>query len=71
MELCSRLFVADYKAPINDGLGAKFVFPRVVDGQPFLTETGDVRFYAKFSDKITISTKYKLHDMVYDGKLEY
>jgi len=66
-----RLFVVDYKPPINDGLGAKFIFPRMVDGQPFLTETGDVRFFAKFSDKITISTKYKLHDMVYDGKLEY
>ena len=66
-----RLFVADYKPPINDGLGAKFIFPRSVDGKPFLTDTGDVRFFAQVSDKITISTKYKLHDMVYEGKLEY
>ena len=66
-----RLFVADYKPPINDGLGAKFIFPRMVDGQPFLTETGDVRFYSQFNEKITISTKYKLKDMVYEGKLEY
>ena len=66
-----RLFVMDYKPPINDGLGAKFVFPRIVDGQPFLSETGDVRFYSELSDKIKISTKYKLKDMVYEGKLEY
>ena len=66
-----RVFVMDYKAPIEDGLGAKFVFPRQVDGQPFLTETGDVRFFAKFSEKIKINTKYKLKDMVYEGKLEY
>ena len=66
-----RLFVMDYKPPISDGLGAKFVFPRQVDGQPFLTEAGDVRFFAQLSDKITLNTKYKLQDMVYEGKLEY
>ena len=66
-----RLFITDYRPPINDGLGAKFVFPRLVDGQPFLTDVGDVRFVAQLSDKITVNTKYKLHDMMYDGKLEY
>lgn len=66
-----RLFVLDYKPPISDGLGAKFIFPRQVDGQPFLTEAGDVRFFAQLSDKITLNTKYKLKDMVYEGKLEY
>ncbi len=66
-----RLFVIDYKPPISDGLGAKFIFPRQVDGQPFLTEAGDVRFFAQLSDKITLNTKYKLKDMIYEGKLEY
>ena len=66
-----RLFVMDYKPPTNDGLGAKFVFPRMVDGHPFLTDSGDVRFVAEISDKITVNTKYKLHDMMYEGKLEY
>ena len=66
-----RLFVMDYKPPINDGLGAKFIFPRKVDDQPFLSDTGDVRFFAKFTDKITVNTKYKLKDMMYEGKLEY
>ena len=66
-----RLFLIDYKPPINDGLGAKFIFPRNVDGQPFLTNEGDVRFFAQLSDKIALSTKYKLHDMSYEGKLEY
>lgn len=66
-----RLFVIDYKPPINDGLGAKFIFPRQLDGQSFLTDSGDVRFFAKVGEKITITTKYKLHDMMYEGKLEY
>ena len=66
-----RLFIMDYKPPINDGLGAKFIFPRKVDGELFLTDTGDLRFFAQINDKITLNTKYKLHDMMYDGKLEY
>ncbi|HKG47722.1 MAG TPA: hypothetical protein VKB02_13385 [Pyrinomonadaceae bacterium] len=36
-------------------MGAKFVFPRMVDGQPFLTDVGDVRFVAQLSDKITVN----------------
>jgi len=61
----------DYKPPTNDGLGAKFIFPRQVDGQPFLTNAGDVRFFGQIGDKITISTKYKLQEMMYEGELEY
>ncbi|HEY0764546.1 MAG TPA: hypothetical protein VGD61_19370 [Pyrinomonadaceae bacterium] len=66
-----RLFIMDYKPPTNDGLGAKFVFPRQVDGEAFLTNAGDVRFVAQVSSKINLSTKYKLQDMMYEGKLEY
>ncbi len=55
----------------DKGKGAKFIFSRQVDGQPFLTDTGDVRFFAQLNSKITLSTKYKLHDMMYEGKLEY
>jgi hypothetical protein len=66
-----RLFIMDYKPPTNDGLGAKFIFPRKIDGEAFLTKAGDVRFFAQISDKITLSTKYKLQDMMYEGKLEY
>lgn len=67
-----RLFLMDYRIPSEDGLGAKFVFPRNVDGKPFLNaESGNVRFYCELTDKIKLNMKYKLSDMVYDGKLEY
>lgn len=66
-----RLFLIDYKPPINDGLGAKFIFPRVVDGQPFLSEGGTVRFFAQVNDTIKLTTTFKLADMFYNGKLEY
>jgi hypothetical protein len=67
-----RLVLHDYRAPGPDGMGAKFVFLRTLDGQPFLTtESDNVRFFAQFSEKMKLNVKYKVSDMVYDGKLEY
>jgi hypothetical protein len=67
-----RLFLQEYHAPIQDNLGAKFIFPRVVDGQPFLNSTsGTVRFYAEFNDSFKLNMRYKVADMIYDQKLEY
>ena len=66
-----KLYLMEYRAPIEDGMGAKFVFPRKLDGQPFLSESDVVRFVAQFNEKMKLNTRYKLADMLYDGKLEY
>ena len=66
-----KLFLLEYRAPADDGMGAKFVFQRLVDGQPFLRENDNVRFVAQFNEKMKLNTKYKLSEMLYDGKLEY
>ena len=66
-----KLYLLEYRAPVEDGMGAKFVFKRVVDGQPFLSENDNVRFVAQFNEKMKLNTRYKLSDMLYDGKLEY
>jgi len=66
-----KLFLLEYRAPAADGMGAKFVFERVVEGQPFLSENDSVKFVAQFSEKMKLSTRYKLAEMLYDGKLEY
>ena len=67
-----RIMLADFKAPIADGLGAKFVFPRLLNNQPFLSaESGQLRFYSQLSKKIKIEARYKVSDMLYDGRLEY
>ena len=66
-----KLFLLEYRAPVEDGMGAKFVFKRTMDGQPFLTEDDSVRFFAQLNEKMKLNTRYKLSDMVYDGKLEY
>jgi len=67
-----RLPLADYRPPGPDGMGAKFVFLRKLEGQPFLTpESDNVRFFAQFSEKMKLNIRYKVSDMMYDGKLEY
>jgi hypothetical protein len=67
-----RLFLADYKPPSGDGMGAKFIFPRSDGGQPFLTtDFSQVRFYSELSKKIKIDVRFKVSDMQYNGKLEY
>lgn len=67
-----RVLLADFKAPVADGLGAKFVFPRMLNNQPFLTPgNGQLKFSSQLSKKIKIETRYKVSDMQYDGRLEY
>ena len=67
-----KLMLADYRPPGPDGMGAKFVFLRTLDGQPFLTaESENVRFFAEINEKMKLNVRYKVSDMMYDGKLEY
>jgi hypothetical protein len=67
-----RLMLADYRPPGPDGMGAKFVFTRTLEGQPFLTAQSDnVRFCAQLSEKTKLNVRYKVSEMMYDGKLEY
>jgi hypothetical protein len=67
-----RVFLMQYQAPINDGLGAKFIFPRIVDEKKFLTaESGSFRFYSEVNGQLKLNVAFKLSDMMYDGRLEY
>jgi hypothetical protein len=67
-----RIFLRDYQPPINDGLGAKFIFLRRVDEVDFLTaDSGTFRFYCELTAQIKLNVTFKVSDMMYDGKLEY
>jgi hypothetical protein len=67
-----RIALMEYRAPVQDGLGAKFVFPRTVDGKPFLlADSGEVRFTTEPGKGVKISKRFKVSEMMYDGKLEY
>jgi len=67
-----RAFLLLYIPPIDDDLGAKFVFARKVDERLFLDERfAQVRFYSELSKTVKIDRKFRVSDMKYDGKLEY
>ncbi len=67
-----RVFLQEYIPPTNDGMGAKFVFPRNVDGKPFVTDdAGYLRFYSEMAKRIKLNMRFRVKDMTYDGVLEY
>lgn len=67
-----RVFLQEYQAPSTDGSGAKFVFPRMLDNKPFITqESGYVRFYAEMGQNIKLNMRFKVSDMMYEGELVY
>lgn len=67
-----RLFLEEYVPPSKDGFGARFIFLREMDGQPFITkDTGDVRFYTQYTNGIKVDRRFKIAAMIYEGELEY
>lgn len=69
-----RVFLQEYIKPGKVGFGARFVFPRMVDGQPFITpDSGEVRFHTELgtTQDFKIDRRFKIADMIYNGALEY
>jgi len=67
-----RVFLEEYTPPGRDGFGARFIFPRLLDGKPFLSpEFTIVRFVSDLDSSIKLHMTYKVKDMMIDGKLEY
>ena len=67
-----RVALMDYRAPTQDGMGAKFIFPRKLDGQPFLdANSGELRVNIQVGKNVKVSRRFKVAEMMYDGKLEY
>lgn len=67
-----RIPLKEYQAPRRDGFGARFLFPRNVDGRPVINPgTRDITFHTKLKGGPTFHMKFKVKEMIYDGKLEY
>jgi len=67
-----RLFLEEYVPPGKDGFGARFIFLRQMDGQPFITkDTGEVRFFAQYENGPKIDRRFKIANMIFQGGLEY
>lgn len=66
-----RISLMEYRPP-SDALGAKFVFPRMLDGKPFIeADSGEVRFSTEVAKGMKISRRFKVSEMMYEGKLEF
>jgi hypothetical protein len=67
-----RVTIDEYYPPSQDGTGAKFVFPREVDGKPVVApEDKELKFDFYFDpvgQKVFIT--FKVKNMMFDGKLE-
>lgn len=67
-----RVFLQEYQPPRNDGFGARFVFPRLVDGEAYITpESGEILFHSELPKLVDLNMRYKVKDMMFNGKLEY
>lgn len=67
-----RHFLHEYIPPGKDGFGARFIFLRIVDEQPFINDNnGEVRFVTKYPTGLKVDRRFKVADMLYEGKLEY
>jgi hypothetical protein len=51
----TRVFLAEYIPPGKDVFGARFVFPRTFNGEPFITNKGgSLRFHAEYESKANL-----------------
>jgi hypothetical protein len=67
-----RNFLYEYVPPGQDGFGARFIFLRLVNEQPFInSNTGDVRFVTKYPNGLKVDRRFKVSEMMYEGQLEY
>jgi len=67
-----RIFLEEYVPPGKDGFGARFIFLRMTNEQLFLTpEVSDVRFVAELGNEVKLNMRFKVSEMLMDGKLEY
>ncbi|MDQ3175612.1 MAG: hypothetical protein M3Q91_18205 [Acidobacteriota bacterium] len=52
-----RVFLSDYVPPGKDPFGARFIFSRTIDGQPFITaDSGTMRFHAEYENNIPLDS---------------
>ena len=66
-----KIFLQQYVPPGKDGFGARFIFPRLADGPPFLTaDSGELRFHTEYPG-LEIDRRFKVADMILKGELEY
>ena len=52
-----RVFLSEYVPPSKDPFGARFIFPRTIDGQPFIAaDSGAIRFHSEYENKFALDS---------------
>ncbi|MEK6335078.1 MAG: hypothetical protein AABM67_09025 [Acidobacteriota bacterium] len=52
-----RVFLGEYVPPGKDVFGARFIFPRMLEGEPFIRgQEGSLRFHAEYENKNTLDS---------------
>jgi hypothetical protein len=68
-----RVQLLEYYPPSKDGTGAKFIFPRLINGRP-IVQPGDkeitLDFYVRPVDQ-KLRIIFKIAEMAYQGELSY
>ncbi|MEW6130475.1 MAG: hypothetical protein AB1757_25800 [Acidobacteriota bacterium] len=68
----NRVFLQEYQAPRNDGFGARFIFPRLVNGEAYVTaNSGELLFHSELPKLVELNMRFKVKEMMFGGKLEY
>jgi hypothetical protein len=50
-----RVFLSEYVPPGKDTFGARFIFPRTINGEPLIANKGgSLRFHAEYESKTTV-----------------
>ncbi|CAN5394919.1 hypothetical protein BH10ACI2_BH10ACI2_21120 [soil metagenome] len=67
-----RMPLVEYRPPIADNMGGKFIFARTLDGKSFVSpETESVRFVLNGNGNLKLDVKFKVSGMTYGDRLEY
>ncbi len=67
-----RVRLQEYIPPHGNYLGARFVFPRMVKGEPLATlQNISIHFHSELDDAYTLDKSFKLGAMIYKNRLEY
>ena len=66
-----RTFIESYQPPKDDGMGGKFIFPRTVNGKPAIPPDSDEILFSGALSSYSLNMRFKVKDMMVDGKPEY
>lgn len=67
-----RLQLLEYKPPVADDMGGKFIFARSLDGEPFIAAgSGNFKFVLNLPNDMDLNARFDIGKLTYKGTLEF